>query len=130
MCPGELSEEQKVELERQLSRVKRQEGELNLLREKLSQMSSLVEKKDRALEAAAEELRYMPKCSDALPKVLCSFPAAGGIEVCPQEQKGWLRGAELSSAMLFGWKCHMNRSAGWFSGAHARGRVTKSLVTK
>ncbi|KAM6371340.1 forkhead-associated domain-containing protein 1 isoform 1-T1 [Pluvialis apricaria] len=54
---GELSEEQKVELERHLSRVKRQERELNLLREKLSQMSSLVEKKDRALEAAAEELR-------------------------------------------------------------------------
>ncbi|NXN50215.1 FHAD1 protein, partial [Rynchops niger] len=54
---GELSEELKVELEQNLSRVKRQERELNLLREKLSQMSSLVEKKDRALEAAAEELR-------------------------------------------------------------------------
>ncbi|XP_014796993.1 PREDICTED: forkhead-associated domain-containing protein 1 isoform X2 [Calidris pugnax] len=54
---GELSEEQKVELEQNVSRVKQQEWELNLLREKLSQMSSLVEKKDRALEAAAEELR-------------------------------------------------------------------------
>ncbi|XP_071654477.1 forkhead-associated domain-containing protein 1 [Patagioenas fasciata] len=54
---GELSEEQKVELERNLSQVKRQEQELNLLREKLSQMSSLVEKKDGALKAAAEELR-------------------------------------------------------------------------
>ncbi|NXQ83304.1 FHAD1 protein, partial [Nyctibius grandis] len=57
---GELSEEQKVELERSLSRVKCQERDLNLLREKLSQMSSLVEKKDRALQAAAEELRYTP----------------------------------------------------------------------
>ncbi|NXF51686.1 FHAD1 protein, partial [Oceanites oceanicus] len=56
---GELSEEQKVELEHNLSRVKCQERELNLLREKLSQMSSLTEKKDRALKAAAEELRYM-----------------------------------------------------------------------
>ncbi|NXJ43742.1 FHAD1 protein, partial [Ciconia maguari] len=55
---GELSEEQKVELERNMSQVKYQERELNLLREKLSQMSSLVEKKDRALKAAAEELRY------------------------------------------------------------------------
>ncbi|KAM6240969.1 forkhead-associated domain-containing protein 1 [Porphyrio hochstetteri] len=54
---GELSEEQKVQLEQNLSRVKCQEQELNLLREKLSQMSSLVEKKDRALKAAAEELR-------------------------------------------------------------------------
>ncbi|XP_054705294.1 forkhead-associated domain-containing protein 1 isoform X2 [Grus americana] len=54
---GELHEEQKVELEQNVSRVKCQERELNLLREKLSQMSSLVEKKDRALKAASEELR-------------------------------------------------------------------------
>ena len=58
MCLGELGEEQKAELERNRSRLKRQERELNLLREKLSQMSGLAEKKDRALEAAAEELRY------------------------------------------------------------------------
>ncbi|KAK2521616.1 Fhad1 [Columba guinea] len=57
VCPGELGEEQKVELERNLSQMKRQERELNLLREKLSRMSSLVEKKDGALKAAAEELR-------------------------------------------------------------------------
>ncbi|KAM6108898.1 forkhead-associated domain-containing protein 1 [Pterocles gutturalis] len=54
---GELSEEQKVELERNVSRVRQQERELNLLREQLSRMSGLVEMKDRALEAAAEELR-------------------------------------------------------------------------
>ncbi|XP_075293571.1 forkhead-associated domain-containing protein 1 isoform X2 [Opisthocomus hoazin] len=53
---GELSEEQKVELEQNQSRVKRQERELSLLREKLSQLSSLVETKDRALKAAVEEL--------------------------------------------------------------------------
>lgn len=60
VCLGELSEEQKVELERNLSRLECQEREANLLREKLSRMSSLVEKKDRALKAAAEELRYVP----------------------------------------------------------------------
>ncbi|XP_052649045.1 forkhead-associated domain-containing protein 1 [Harpia harpyja] len=54
---GELSEEQKVELEQNLSRLECQEREANLLREKLSQMSTLVDKKDRALKAAAEELR-------------------------------------------------------------------------
>lgn len=59
VCLGELSEEQKVELERNLSRLECQEREANLLREKLSRMSSLVEKKDRALKAAAEELRYV-----------------------------------------------------------------------
>ncbi|KFQ36300.1 Forkhead-associated domain-containing protein 1, partial [Mesitornis unicolor] len=53
---GELSEEQKVELERNQSRVKCQERDLSLLREKLSQMSSLVQEKDQALKAAAEEL--------------------------------------------------------------------------
>lgn len=58
MCLGELSEEQKVELERKRSQVKCQEQELNLLREKLSQVSSLAEEKDRVLKAAAEELRY------------------------------------------------------------------------
>ncbi|KFO98887.1 Forkhead-associated domain-containing protein 1, partial [Calypte anna] len=55
---GELSQEQKVELEQSLSRVKCQEQELNLLREKLSQMSSLLEKRDAGLQAATEELRY------------------------------------------------------------------------
>ncbi|CAM9749925.1 unnamed protein product [Bubo scandiacus] len=62
---GELSEEQKVELEQNLSRLECQEQELILLREKLSQMSSLVEKKDRALKAAAEELRRAQAHSQA-----------------------------------------------------------------
>ncbi|GAB0198744.1 forkhead-associated domain-containing protein 1 [Grus japonensis] len=66
---GELHEEQKVELERNVSRVKCQERELNLLREKLSQMSSLVEKKDRALKAASEELR----CSLGENRLGCFF---------------------------------------------------------
>ncbi|NXW43827.1 FHAD1 protein, partial [Nyctiprogne leucopyga] len=56
---GELSEKQKVELEQNRSRVQCQERELKLLREKLSQMANLVEKRDGALQAAAEELRYM-----------------------------------------------------------------------
>ncbi|NXM75427.1 FHAD1 protein, partial [Serilophus lunatus] len=55
---GELSEEQKVELEQNQSRLKHREREVNQLREKLSQMSNLVEEKDRALREAAEELRY------------------------------------------------------------------------
>ncbi|NWZ51795.1 FHAD1 protein, partial [Haliaeetus albicilla] len=79
---GELSEEQKVELERNVSRLECQEREANLLREKLSRMSSLVEKKDRALKAAAEELRY----------------------VSPRQQKAYVRASELSSATLSLWK--------------------------
>ncbi|NXD17489.1 FHAD1 protein, partial [Nothocercus nigrocapillus] len=55
---GELSEKQKVELEWNLSRVKCQESELSVLREKLYEMSNLVDKKDKDLKAAAEELRY------------------------------------------------------------------------
>ncbi|NXR28981.1 FHAD1 protein, partial [Cinclus mexicanus] len=63
---GELSEEQKVELEHSQRQLKHQEWEVNQLREKLSKMSSLVEEKDKALKAAAEELRYTltsPKAS-------------------------------------------------------------------
>ncbi|KAM6296251.1 forkhead-associated domain-containing protein 1 [Aegotheles albertisi] len=63
---GELSEEQKEELEQSLSRVKCQQQELNLLREKLSQMSSLMKKKDGALQAAAEELRQSQARCQAL----------------------------------------------------------------
>ncbi|NXM14730.1 FHAD1 protein, partial [Ploceus nigricollis] len=63
---GELSEEQKVELEHSQRQLKHREWEVNQLREKLSEMSSLVEEKDQALKAAAEELRYTltsPKAS-------------------------------------------------------------------
>ncbi|KFQ05250.1 Forkhead-associated domain-containing protein 1, partial [Leptosomus discolor] len=74
---GELSEEQKVELEQNVRRLKGQERELNVLRENLSRMSSLVEEKDRALKAAAEELRYRPPCPDTVQEPLCRFPAAG-----------------------------------------------------
>ncbi|TRZ25224.1 hypothetical protein HGM15179_001910 [Zosterops borbonicus] len=54
---GELSEEQKVELEHSQRQLKHREQEVNQLREKLFEMSSLVEEKDQALKAAAEELR-------------------------------------------------------------------------
>ncbi|NWS53714.1 FHAD1 protein, partial [Chunga burmeisteri] len=74
---GELSEERKVELERNRRQLKRQEREVNLLREKLSQMSSLAEKKDRALKAAAEEVRYVPLWPDALRKRLRRRPGSG-----------------------------------------------------
>ncbi|NWZ10608.1 FHAD1 protein, partial [Agelaius phoeniceus] len=63
---GELSEEQKVELEHSQRQLKHREWEVHQLQEKLSEMSSLVEEKDQALRAAAEELRYTltsPKAS-------------------------------------------------------------------
>ncbi|XP_030819655.1 forkhead-associated domain-containing protein 1 [Camarhynchus parvulus] len=53
---GELSEEQKVELEHSQRQLKHREWEVNQLQEKLSEMSNLVEEKDQALRAAAEEL--------------------------------------------------------------------------
>lgn len=57
LCAGELSEKQKMELERNLNLVKCQESELNMLRQKLFAMSNLVDKKDKDLKTAAEELR-------------------------------------------------------------------------
>lgn len=57
VSPGELSEKQKRELERHVTLVQQQSRELCLLKGKLAQMSSLVEKKDRELKALRETLR-------------------------------------------------------------------------
>ncbi|NXO78476.1 FHAD1 protein, partial [Sitta europaea] len=73
---GELSEEQKVELEHSQRQLKHQEWEVNQLREKLSEMSNLVEEKDQALKAAAEELRYSLTPPKASQMPLCLSPAA------------------------------------------------------
>ncbi|NXD42464.1 FHAD1 protein, partial [Copsychus sechellarum] len=77
---GELSEEQKVELEHSQRQLKHREWEVNQLREKLSEMSSLVEEKDQALKAAAEELRYTLTSPKASEMPLCLSPAAGGVQ--------------------------------------------------
>ncbi|NXP45808.1 FHAD1 protein, partial [Heliornis fulica] len=82
---GELSEEQKVQLEQNVSRVKCQERELNLLRQKLAQMSILVENKDQALKAAAEELRYTLSIPGPLQEQLCS---GFKLSLCPLPRHG------------------------------------------
>ncbi|NXE02769.1 FHAD1 protein, partial [Chaetorhynchus papuensis] len=84
---GELSEEQKVELEHSQRQLKHREWEVNQLREKLSEMSSLVEEKDRALKAAAEELRYTLTSPEALQMPLCVSPAADGVQGSPQSKR-------------------------------------------
>ncbi|XP_028596409.2 forkhead-associated domain-containing protein 1 isoform X5 [Podarcis muralis] len=54
---GELSEKQKMELEQKRRLVHSQAHELNQLREKLFEMSKLVDQKDADLKAQSEELR-------------------------------------------------------------------------
>ncbi|KAL1776333.1 forkhead-associated domain-containing protein 1 [Sigmodon hispidus] len=54
---GELSEKQKVELERHVALVQQQNNELSMLRAKVVQTSGLVEKKDRELKVLREALR-------------------------------------------------------------------------
>ncbi|KAL4831137.1 hypothetical protein H8958_007761 [Nasalis larvatus] len=54
---GELNEKQKMELERNVALVQQQSKELSVLKEKMAQISSLVEKKDRELKALKEALR-------------------------------------------------------------------------
>ncbi|XP_054190102.1 forkhead-associated domain-containing protein 1 isoform X55 [Homo sapiens] len=54
---GELNEKQKMELEQNVVLVQQQSKELSVLKEKMAQMSSLVEKKDRELKALEEALR-------------------------------------------------------------------------
>lgn len=47
-----------MELERQVALVQQQNGELNALKAKMSQMNSHVEKKDKELKALKEALRW------------------------------------------------------------------------
>ncbi|CAK6440633.1 unnamed protein product [Pipistrellus nathusii] len=54
---GELSKKQKVELERNVALVQQQNKELGALKEKMAQVTGLVEKKDRELETLKEALR-------------------------------------------------------------------------
>ena len=46
---GELNEKQKIELERNVALVQQQSSELSVLKDKMVQMTSLVEKKDKEL---------------------------------------------------------------------------------
>eukprot|EP00072_Mus_musculus_P073997 XP_017175760.1 PREDICTED: forkhead-associated domain-containing protein 1 isoform X3 [Mus musculus] len=54
---GELSEKQKMELERQVALVRQQSGELSMLKAKVAQTTGLMEKKDRELKVLREALR-------------------------------------------------------------------------
>ncbi|XP_040613417.1 forkhead-associated domain-containing protein 1 isoform X3 [Mesocricetus auratus] len=54
---GELSEKQKMELERHMALVQQQSIELSMLKAKAAQTSGLVEKKDRELKVLREALR-------------------------------------------------------------------------
>lgn len=55
--PGDLSEKQKLELERHVALVQQQKTELSTLKGKMAQMNSLLEKKDRELKVLKETLR-------------------------------------------------------------------------
>ncbi|XP_077927923.1 forkhead-associated domain-containing protein 1 [Halichoerus grypus] len=54
---GELNEKQKMELERNVALVQQQSSELRALKEKMVQLTGLVERKDRELEVLKEALR-------------------------------------------------------------------------
>ncbi|XP_065594220.1 forkhead-associated domain-containing protein 1 [Cyrtonyx montezumae] len=89
---GELSEKLKAELEQSLYRVKSQECELGMLREKLSEMSELVVKKDQELQAAAAELRKAQEdckalrdASQQMAKELKALPQAQAVPATPEE---------------------------------------------
>ena len=55
--PGELNEKQKMELERNVALVQQQRNELGVLKEKMAQMTGLVERKDRELQVLKEAFR-------------------------------------------------------------------------
>uniref|UniRef100_A0A8C5JK15 FHAD1 protein n=1 Tax=Junco hyemalis TaxID=40217 RepID=A0A8C5JK15_JUNHY len=105
LCLGELSEEQKVELEHSQRQLKHREWEVNQLREKLSEMSSLVEEKDQALRAAADELRYTLTSPKASRMPLCVSPAADGVQGSPQSKSAQCLAEPPSALAELGAKC-------------------------
>lgn len=61
VCAGQLSEQQKLELENHKALVVDQKIQLSMLTQKLTMMSQLVEKKDEETKKLGEKLRYDQK---------------------------------------------------------------------
>jgi len=61
VCAGQLSEEQKLELESHKALVVDQKIQLSMLTQRLTMMSQLVEQKDEVTKNLAEKLRYDQK---------------------------------------------------------------------
>lgn len=78
--PGELNEKQKMELERNVSLVQQQSSELRALREKMAQLTGLVERKDRELGVLKETLRCAGRPS------WCREPSHPQV---PREPRTW-----------------------------------------
>lgn len=60
-CAGQLSEQQKLELESHKALVVDQKIQLSMLTQKLTMMSQLVEQKDEETKKLGEKLRYDQK---------------------------------------------------------------------
>lgn len=58
LCVGELSEQQKLELESHKALVVDQKIQLSMLTQKLTMMSQLVQQKDEETKKLGEKLRY------------------------------------------------------------------------
>ncbi len=61
LCVGELSEQQKLELESHKALVVDQKIQLSMLTQKLTMMSQLVQQKDEETKKLGEKLRYDQK---------------------------------------------------------------------
>lgn len=61
VCAGQLSEQQKLELESHKALVVDQKIQLSMLTQKLTMMSQLVEQKDEETKKLEEKLRYDQK---------------------------------------------------------------------
>lgn len=73
-----------MELERNVALVQQQSSELSVLKEKMAQMSSLLEKKDKELEALKQTLRWVGRSA----RRVCRAQAH------PSAQGAWHREAE------------------------------------
>ncbi|XP_075850368.1 forkhead-associated domain-containing protein 1 isoform X1 [Microcebus murinus] len=113
---GELNEKQKVELERNMDLVQQQRRELSALREKMAQLSGLVEKKDRELKMLKEALRDSQEKHRLQPKTEQEQKPRKKAQTCdisvqiePSQPEVFLSSQEEQSFSDLGVKCKGSR---------------------
>ncbi|KAF6108791.1 forkhead associated phosphopeptide binding domain 1 [Phyllostomus discolor] len=113
---GELNEKQKLELERNVALVQQQKNELSALKEKMAQMTGLVERKDRELQvlkeafrASREEHRLQPhKDKQQKPRSAAQMRDIS-VQIEPVRTNAFLSSQEEQSFSDLGVKCKGSR---------------------
>ncbi|XP_043852487.1 forkhead-associated domain-containing protein 1 [Dromiciops gliroides] len=98
---AEFDENLKAEMGQNLLLLQQQEHELSVLKEKLIQMSSLMEKKNKEIETLKAHVRYVPTPVETRKVTMCDV----GIQAEGAENDLYIFNQEASSFIELGTKC-------------------------